>query len=97
MSQQGTPNALVLRGFDAAGQSVYRLQLSVVEFPKAKHLWDDHEFIPSHLIARPLGDLFVSTGRRSNSTNVTMAPPTATWAGPSTTPTAGSRPRTRPG
>jgi hypothetical protein len=62
MSQQGTPNALVLQGFDAAGQSVYRLQLSVVEFPKAKHLWDDQEFIRSHRIARLLGDLFDEHG-----------------------------------
>jgi hypothetical protein len=36
---------------------VYSLSLSIAEFPKAKHLWDDAEHMRSHRIARLLGTL----------------------------------------
>lgn len=57
MSTAGKPNTIDLRGFDAAGQSVYSLSLSVAEIPKAKHLWDDAEHMRSHCVARLLGTL----------------------------------------
>jgi hypothetical protein len=57
MSTSEKPNTLDLSGFDAAGQPVYSLSLSIAEFPKAKHLWEDAEYMRAHRIARLLGTL----------------------------------------
>jgi hypothetical protein len=57
MSTSGEPNTIDLRGFDAAGQPVYSLSLSIAEFPKAKYLWEDAEHMRLHRIARLLGTL----------------------------------------
>lgn len=57
MSTTGKPNTIDLRGFDATGQPVYSLSLSVAEFPRAKHLWDDAENMRSHRVARLMGTL----------------------------------------
>jgi hypothetical protein len=62
MSAQGKPDTIDLRGFDTAGQPVYSLCLSVTEFPKAKHLWEDAEYVRSHRIARLLGTLYDEQG-----------------------------------
>jgi hypothetical protein len=62
MDGSGKPNTIDLRGFDSAGQPVYSLNLSTAEFPKAKHLWDDTEYISSHGIARLLGVLHNEQG-----------------------------------
>ena len=62
MSAQGKPNTIDLHGFDTAGQPVYSLCLSLTEFPKAKHLWDDTEYVRSHHIARLLGVLYDERG-----------------------------------
>jgi hypothetical protein len=62
MDQSAKENTIELQGFDAAGLRVYSLTLSVAEFPKAKHLWDDAEYIRSHRIARLLGVLHDERG-----------------------------------
>jgi hypothetical protein len=62
MSAAGKPNTIDLRGFDTAGQPVYNLCLSVTEFPKVKHLWDDAEHMRSHRVARLLGVLYDERG-----------------------------------
>jgi hypothetical protein len=57
MSTAGKPNTIDLRGYDTSGQHVYVLSLSIAEFPKATHLWDDPVHIRSHRIARLVGTL----------------------------------------
>ena len=57
MSTSEKPNSIDLHGFDAAGQPVYSLSLSISDFPKAKHLWEDAEHMRSHHIVRLLGIL----------------------------------------
>src|SRR5262249_13703632 len=62
MSATGKPNTIDLRGFDGTGQPVYSLCLSVAEFPKVKHLWEDAEHLRSHRIARLMGVLYDERG-----------------------------------
>lgn len=57
MDTTGPPNVIELRGFDAGGQPVYSLDLSLEEFPRARHLWEDAEHMRSHRIARLSGVL----------------------------------------
>jgi hypothetical protein len=62
MSATGKPNTIDLRGFDGTGQLAYNLSLSLAEFPKAKHLWEDAEHMRSHRIARLQGVLYDERG-----------------------------------
>jgi hypothetical protein len=71
MSTQGKPNTIDLRGFDAGGRPVYSLSLSIAEFPKAKHLWEDAEHMRSHRIARWSAPCVMTVARWSRSTSGT--------------------------
>jgi hypothetical protein len=51
-----------LRGFDPDGQPAYSVTLSLAEFPKAKHLWEDADYIRSHRIAKLIGVLYDERG-----------------------------------
>ncbi len=62
VSKQGKPNTIELHGFDADNNHVFELNLSIAEFPKAKHLWDDPEYIRSHRIATLFGALYDERG-----------------------------------